>query len=102
MLESEETKYATYSPQGMVSLLEVQEWVKLECWVAVVWMAWLPETEETTEDLKRVVVSLFHRRPGTVQKLTRWRQQRRSWKGVSEHFERICEQAQEAAQQGIP
>ena len=102
ILESEGAKHATYSPQVTAFLLEAQEWVKLEYWVAIVWMAWPPETEETTEDLKRVMASLFHRRPGAFQKLTQWMQQRRSWKDVSEHFERICEQAHVAAQQGIP
>ena len=67
--------HPTYNPQVVASLLEAQEWDKLECWMGVVLMIWLPETEETTEDLKRMMVSLFHHQRGTAQKFTQWMKQ---------------------------
>jgi hypothetical protein len=33
---------SVYDPQVTASLLEAQEWEKLECWMGVVWMAWPP------------------------------------------------------------
>ena len=94
---------ATCDPCVLTSLLEAQEWVKLECWVGMVWMKWPPKTEGTTEDLKRIMGSLFHHRPSAAQKLTQWMTQWGKRGGVvPKHFERVCDQAREAAQQGIP
>ena len=94
--------YTTYSPQVTVSLLEAEEWDKLECWMGIVWITRPPETEETTEDLKCAMVSLFRHRPGAATKLTQWMEQRCKRGGVvSEYFERICEQAHGAAQQDL-
>ena len=97
-LELEEARYAAYSPQVMVFLLEAWEWDKLECWMGVVWMIRPPETDWTTEDLKRVMASLFHHRPGAAQKLTRWMKRWYQGKGVLKRFDRTCEQAYKAAQ----
>jgi hypothetical protein len=95
---------SVYSPQVVVSLLEAQEWEKLECWMGVVWMVWPPQTDVTTGDLEHVMVSLFRQRPGAVQKLTQWMER---WseikrKEMPEAFQRICEQPTEVAQLGAP
>jgi len=53
----------------------------LEHWMGIVWMLWPPETGITTEaDLRRVSLSLFRQRPGSVWKLgrrlvIRWREE---------------------------
>ena len=95
--------YTTYSPQVTVSLLEAEEWDKLECWIGIVWITWPPETEETTENLKCTMVSLFRHRPGAAEILTQWMEERGKEGGVvSEYFERICEQAHGVAQQDLP
>jgi hypothetical protein len=93
-----------YSPQVMASLLEAQEWERLECWMGVVWMVWPPRTNATIGDLEHVMVSLFHQRPGAVQKLTQWMEQwgTRQGEQVPEAFKRICSQLQEPAQLGAP
>ena len=102
-ISKSEEIHVTYAPQVMGSLLESQEWDKLECWIGVVWMVWPPEARETTEGIKCAMVSLFRCRPGAAQKLTRWMKQWSEVKGVvPECFERICKQAHEAAQQAIP
>ena len=89
----------TYTPCITLSLLEAQEWDKLECWLGVVWVMWPPETDSISEDLKCAMESLFFQRPGAVRKLTQWMQQwsegRRA--NVPESFRRICEQVHEAA-----
>jgi hypothetical protein len=85
---------SVYDPQVTASLLEAQEWEKLECWMGVVWMAWPPQTDATTGDLEHVMLLLFRQRPGAVQKLTQWMEQWSEEKGeeVPEAFKRICEQ----------
>jgi hypothetical protein len=91
-----------YNSQVTASLLEAQEWEKLECWMGVVWMVWPPQTNATTEDLEHVMVPLLCQRPGAVRKLTQWMDQwsERHGKKVPEAFKRICEQPHEAAQLG--
>ena len=37
---------STYDPQITESLVQAQEWRKLECWMAVVWMVWPPGAGE--------------------------------------------------------
>ena len=89
--------YPTYSPQVMTSLLEAREWDKLECWIGVVWMAWPPQTDTTTEDLERATVSLFHQRPGAVRKLTQWMERWSEFPAnvVPEAFKLVCKQPHE-------
>ena len=91
---------ATYSPQVMVSLMEAQEWGKLEYCVGVVWMAWPPETSKIEEDLECVMVLLFRQRPGAAQKLKGWVEQwsRECDEDMPESFQRVCKRAHEAAQ----
>ena len=93
--------HLVYNPHVMTSLLEAQEWDKVECWIGVVLTTW-SETDVTTEDFKRAMASLFRHRPGAAQKLTQWMKRWSRKRGVPEYFERIYNQAHEAAQQGIP
>ena len=98
-----EVKHAVQSPQVTESLLEAQEWDKLECWIGVVWMTWPPETEETTQDLERAMVVLFHQRPRAVRGLAQWmeRWNKECNEDVPEAFHQICKRAQEATQQEL-
>jgi len=93
--------YVTYNPQIVTFLAEAQEWSKLECWMGTVWVLWPPEADGITEeDLGRSIPLLFRQRPGAFQKLERWmeRWSQRNDKNLPESFQRICKQAQEAAQ----
>ena len=92
-----------YSPHVMGSLLEGQEWDKLEYWLGVVWMLWPPETDETTERLESAMVALFQHRPTTVQKLAQWmeRWNKSCGEDIPKLFRRICEE-NGATQQGLP
>lgn len=94
-----------YTPQVTTSLLEAQEWDKLECWIGCIWMEWAPETDNATEDLIRTMTLLFRQRPGAPQKLAEWMER---WVGARRRdevlhrsslasFERICKCAQEEA-----
>jgi len=91
----------TYNPQTMISLKEAEEWDKLECWIGVVWMLWPPEKGQTTEeDLGDVTLSLFHQRPGAMQKLEQWMEGWTEDGGqIPESFQQICKQAQDEAAQ---
>ena len=87
-----------YTPHVTSSLLENQEWDKLECWMAIVWVLWPPVTEDVAEDLKQAMEVLFHKKPSAVQKLTQWVEQ--GWKEFrkdpSASFQQICKQGHEA------
>ena len=93
---------ATFNRQIMTSLLDGEEWDKLECWIGVVWMAWPPETDEMVEDLRRAMVSLFRQRPGAAEKLEGWMGlwSQEQGSGARESFQRACEQAHKAAHPG--
>ena len=85
----------TYDPRVTRFLLESEEWEKLECWLGVVWMAWLPETDDETEDLNSATNLLFRQKPDSVRKLTQWMEE---WsedrrKAIPVPFQEICEQA---------
>ena len=95
----------TYNPQITTSLIEAQEWNKLECWMGTVWISWPPEADGITEeDLSSSMLLLFQQRPGAFQKLEqwmeRWSQENRS--EIPRSFQRICKQAWEAAQLDTP
>ena len=86
----------TYDPCVTGFLLNAQEWEKLECWLGVVWMTWLPETDNAIEEVERAMKSLFRQKPDAVQKLA---QRMEKWsesenKPLPVSFRRICEQAQ--------
>ena len=77
------------------SLIEAEEWDKLECWIGILWMAlkleeipqggmsFVPEGI-TEEDLEHPTLLLFHHRPGAAQRLEqlieRW--SRESWNDI--------------------
>jgi len=95
----------TYSPQIIRFLAEAQEWSKLECWMGIVWMVWLPGTGGVTEeDLSHSMLLLFRQRPGAAQKLEQWveRWNQKYNQEMPESFQRICKQAREEAQQDAP
>ena len=90
----------TYTPQVTASLLEAQEWDKLECWIGVGWIVWSPETDAMIEDVEHVMVSLSRQRPGAIQKLTQWMARwSKEWdRKVPEAFRRICKHQRGTAQ----
>jgi hypothetical protein len=94
----------TCSPQIVKFLVEAQEWSKLECWIATVWMVWPPEADGTAEEDLGHLMLLSRQRPGAIQKLEQWmeRWSRRPSGPIPELFQRICKQAQEAAQRDAP
>lgn len=83
------------SPRITDYLLASQQWDKLECWMGFAWMS-LPAPDDTRRGIERATVSLFHQRPGAVQKLTEWME--RYWvktyrTDVPESFQQICNEA---------
>jgi hypothetical protein len=92
-----------YSPQIVTFLVGAQEWNKLECWMATIWMIWPPEVGGITEeDLDRSIFLLFQQRPGAFQKLEQWveRWSQEAGEDAPESFQRTCRQAHEAARWG--
>ena len=92
------------SLQIVTSLTEAKEWIKLECWVGIVWML-LPEGLDLGEgDLDDSMTLLFRQRPGAVQKLEQWmeRWSQRACRDVPESFKQAHKQAHEAAQRDGP
>jgi hypothetical protein len=85
-------------PEITKSLIDAQEWGKLECLIGFKWM-YSTEGGITEEDLEHSTLLLLCQRPGAAQKLEqwmeRWSQQRR--KNIPELFQRILMQAHEAA-----
>ena len=95
----------TYNPQITTSLIEAQEWNKLECWMGTVWILWPPEADWITEeDLSCLILLLSRQRPGALQKLEQWMERCSQINGenMPESFRRICKQAWEAAQRDTP
>ena len=95
----------TYNPQITTSLIEAQEWNKLECWMGTVWILWPPESDGITEeDLSSSILLLFRQRPGAFQKLEQWMERcsQINDESIPESFQRICKQAREAAQRDTP
>ena len=89
------------------TLIEAQEWDKLECWIRFVWSrSWGPGIEGVTEeDLEDSMLLLFRQWPGAAQKLEDWMErqsQRWEW-NIPVSFQRICERVHEAVQgQDVP
>ena len=102
-LATSEDMNPIYNHQIMVSLAEAQEWDKLECWIATVWMMWPPGTVAIEEDLERQTSLLFHQRPDAVRKLTLWmeRWSKEHGEEVPESFKRICQQATEVMREDL-
>ena len=84
------------------SLIDAEEWGKLERWIGVVWMCsglgYIPE-----EGLEPPTLLLLRHRPGAAQRLEQWMEQwNQRWKKVTpEPLRRILTQAYEAAQQQV-
>ena len=92
------------SLQIITSLTKAKEWSKLECWMGIVWML-LPKGLDPGEgDLGHSMTLLFRQRPGAVQKLEQWMEQRsqRAGKDVPESFKQAHKRAHEAAQRDGP
>ena len=88
----------------MITLTEAEEWSKLECWMAIVWML-LPEGVDPGEqDLGHSMTLLFRQRPRAVQKLEQWMEPwgQANFSCVPESFRQVCKQALEAGQWGAP
>ena len=88
----------THGQEITKSLIEVQEWSKLECWIGIIWAGYKPlsDLEITEEDLENSMVLLFRQRPGAVQKLERLMEDRSLYQ--LEQFEQSFKRAREAAQ----
>lgn len=61
-------KYTTHVTS---SLLDSQEWDKLERWIHIVWMIWPPDTDNITEGLKHAMESLILHQPNAVGELVK-------------------------------
>ena len=83
------------------SLIDAEEWGKLECWMGIVWT--VSESEGITgEDLEHPTLLLLRHRPGAAQRLEQWMErwnQRLSWIRVPESFHRILTRTHEAVHQ---
>ena len=85
------------------SLIDTEEWGKLECWIGIVWMH-IESVEIMEEDLEHSTLLLFRQRPGADQRLEQWMERWRKrfpWRRVPESLQRILTQAHEAAQQQV-
>ena len=96
---------AAYCPRIMTSLVEAQEWKKLECWMGTVWILWPPGAGGMTEEeFHHSMLLLFRQRPGATQRLEQWMER---WSqecdvDIPESFQRIYKQVHEVIQQGLP
>ena len=82
------------------SLIDAQEWDKLECWIGTVWM-FSESAGITEEDLENSTLLLLRQRPGAAQKLRRWIERWcQQWflRSFPELLRRILTQAHETAQ----
>lgn len=86
----------TYDPRVTDLLLGGQEWEKLECWLGVVWLAWVPETDRGIEDIRSATNLLFRQKPEAIRRLTQWMEDC-TWRwarATPAPFREICERAQ--------
>ena len=91
-----------YRPQIMTSLIEAQEWSKLECWIATACALWpLGPRWIIEEDLGRSMELLFRQLPGAAWNLEQWMEQWSQIHGAGTPWplQRIWEQAREVVQQ---
>ena len=81
------------------SLIDAQEWGKLECWIGAVWAASEPASI-TEEDLQHLTLLLFRQRPAAAQKVERWmeRWSRRRKTDIPESLQGILTGAHEESQ----
>ena len=65
----------TYHSDVTTSLMDAQEWDKLECWVGIVWMAC--SLELVGKELEDAMEALEKERPGALRKrMERWSEER--------------------------
>ena len=88
------------APKMARSLIDAQEWHKLECWMGIVWTV-SKSAGITEEGLEHPMLLLFRHRPDAAQKLeqrmVQWCQ-RCAGRRIPEPFERACRRAYEAVQ----
>ena len=92
-----------YSSQITTSIIEAQEWNKLECWMGVVSILWPPEADGIpSDDLECSIHLLLQKRPGAAQKLEQWMKQwcQQCEGNIPESFQRTLRQ--ETAQRDPP
>ena len=95
------------------SLIDSQEWNKLECWIGVMWMSsksgeimedWTVSESAgiAEEDLERLTLLLFRQRPGAAQRLEqwieRWGQEWSLWECTPESIEPMLTRTRETLQ----
>ena len=89
----------TDAPKIAKTLVDAQEWGKLECWIRFEWMVseWVGITEE---DLGYPMLLLFCQRPGAAQRLEQWMEKwsQQCGEDIPESFQRILTRAHEAVQ----
>ena len=83
------------------SLIDAEQWGKLECWIETVWMYsnCAGDVRMAEEDFENSMLLLFRQRPGAAQRLERWMERwSQEWPGrdFPESFQRILTRAQEA------
>ena len=87
------------------SLIDTQEWDKLECWIRIVWLSSssLGVVRVTEENLESSMLSLFCQRPGAAQELQKWMEEwsQRRGRDIPESFQRILTQAHEAVERQV-
>lgn len=88
--------FRAHDSHVVMALDSCKEWDKLKCWIGIIWMIWPPEGGETgEEDLKHIMLSLSHQKPGAIQELEKQMEQWSSewpWVNISESFQQICQQ----------
>ena len=84
------------------SLIEAQEWDKLECWVRIGWV--LSESAGITkEDVEHSTLLLLHQRPGATQRLEQWMEKwsQQHEKTIPESFQQILTRAHDVAERQV-
>ena len=83
------------------SLIDAEEWGKLECWIGIAWM-YSGFGRTSQEELEPPTLLLLRRRPGAVQKLEQWIEKRDRCRArgrcFPEALQRILTRAHEAVQ----
>ena len=80
----------TYNSDVTTSLMDAQEWDKLEFWVGVVWMACPPELGSVAKELEDAMEGLEKKRPGALRKrMERWSE--RHGQDLPESFQQTCD-----------
>ena len=86
--------------QIITSLIEAEEWNKLECWMGIFCMLWPDGLDPGEGDLGHSMTLLFRQRPGAIRKLEQWmeRWSQAAMRDMPESFKQTHNQAYEAAQ----